>query len=226
MKKQNSYTDSVVRLKDKELLEYVDNFETYQEGAVIAAIWELENRGLANQEAMNLLTRLEAEYSESAQDEESNEITKETQHFEPHIRKDTSASLPKLYTRNVILAFAILFSTFFGSILMAINLNRLKKDKEALYVILFGIVFTYSTSYILGLLNANLLALQILINFAGAYLMDLFFWKKYIGFETPFERQPIRGVILVILIIFMIFLFMVMKNPELVDTILNQSTIQ
>jgi hypothetical protein len=222
MKKNNAYTESIIGLNDKELFEYINNYETYQEGAVIAAIWELEERGLANEKAEKLLAKLETEYHEKEESLELTTTKKEVHHFEPIIRKEGMSNLPRLYTRNVILVFSILFSTFFGSILMAINLKRLKKDKEAFFVILFGLAFTYFSSYLLSLSNLNIFIFPILINVAGAYLIDILFWKKHIGLNTPYERQPIRGLMLVVLLLFMIFIYAMMKNPELLETLLNQ----
>jgi hypothetical protein len=222
MKKTNAYSESIVSLSDKELQEYIDNYQTYQEGAVIAVIYELEKRGLATPDSQKLLTKLEKEYHEE-NEPVLKTTSKATQPAERIIHKEGDTTLPRLYTRNVVLIFAILFSTFFGSILMAINLNRLKKDKEALYVILFGLAFTYASSYILSLTNLNLLIFQVIISLTGAYLLDILFWKKHIGINTPFARQPIRGLILVLLIIFMIVVYAAMKNPELMDTLINQS---
>lgn len=54
----------------------------------------------------------------------------------------TKSSTIELYSKNVICAFTILFSTLFGALLLMFNLKRLKKTKAGMWVFAFGVLYS------------------------------------------------------------------------------------
>jgi len=224
MNKENLYSESVRTLSDDELKQYIEDPDTYQEGAVIAAIWELEKRGFTNAKSEKLLDKLSEGFEKENQKTPTEPIKKEAVENPEKIEIDKEVpekDLPRLFTRNIIMIYSILFSTFVGSILMAINLNRLKKERDALYVLLFGVGFSYLVNYLMSKLNMSMTVLPVLINVIGALLIDNLFWKKHIGLEMKFQKQPIKGLLIITASIILIFIIMIMKNPEVMDQFLK-----
>ncbi len=59
MENINSYSYSLKKLTDTELLMYIEKPDNFEDDAVIAAIWELKERNLATKKALIILDEIE-----------------------------------------------------------------------------------------------------------------------------------------------------------------------
>ena len=66
---------------------------------------------------------------------------------------EENPNLLALYSEKIIWIFSTLFGVAFGSLLLSINLYRLKKNKEILIVSFFGILFPIIQFYFFNYLN-------------------------------------------------------------------------
>lgn len=96
--------------------------------------------------------------------------------------------LPQLYSKRVIYVFSIIFSTLFGTIILMSNLKQTGNNKARLEVLVFGIIFTVGS-----ILSLNTLEMQanfgLPLNIIGGLILNEFFWNRYIGKETNFEKK-------------------------------------
>lgn len=96
--------------------------------------------------------------------------------------------LPQLYSKSVIYAFSIIFSTLFGTILLMSNLKQIGNSKARLEVLIFGVIFTVGS--ILSLKTIEMQAnFGLPLNIIGGLILNEFFWNRYIGKETEFEKK-------------------------------------
>ncbi|MGB8704817.1 MAG: hypothetical protein WCD31_07295 [Gillisia sp.] len=94
--------------------------------------------------------------------------------------------LPELYSKYVIIGFSVFFSTIFGAVLLMSNLKRVNEPKGRKAVLFFGIGYMLLSGVIVSLLMNNI---AIILNVVGAAILNEYFWNKYIGKETDFEKR-------------------------------------
>ena len=182
MDKENSYTPSLKRLSNDELLLYIENPEEYQDDAVIAAIRELQKRGIENYKLAGTLALIE---NKRTQNENSLSQILITPSFSEY--KD----LPVLFSKTAIRLFSILFSTLFGGILLSINLYRLNKRKEIFFVISFSLLFSYGIGLLVTYFPEYSTAIALSMNLLGLIILEGLFWNRMIGNELKYTKQPI-----------------------------------
>ena len=96
--------------------------------------------------------------------------------------------LPKLYSKGLILIFAILFSPIFAAALLVSNFRSLGKRTAAGWVLLFAVVYLLATGLVMQTYSLSP-SLTIIANVVGAAILNEFFWNKYIGSETSYEKK-------------------------------------
>jgi hypothetical protein len=105
---------------------------------------------------------------------------------------DESEQLPVYYSERAIYVCSTLFGVFFGSVLLAMNIDRTTEKKGVAQVILFGIFFT-----IIQVWGSNMLSkghdfsLTILSSMLGAIVLRRFFWEQYIGKDISYINRSI-----------------------------------
>lgn len=116
---------------------------------------------------------------------------------------------PKLYSKTLILVFALFFSTIFGAVLLIINLRSLGKRRESLWVLIFGIVYQMLAGVMLQTLSLQP-TMVIIVNVIGAALLNEYFWNKYIGRDREFEKKNWLkpGAVSILIALFFYFLLM------------------
>lgn len=108
--------------------------------------------------------------------------------------------LPQLYSKSVIYAFSIIFSTIFGTILLMSNLKQIGNIKARLEVLIFGVIFTIGT--ILSLRTIEMQAnFGLPLNIIGGLILNEFYWNRYIGKETVFKKKSWHKPALISLVI-------------------------
>lgn len=110
------------------------------------------------------------------QESEENSITREEQ------------TLPKLYSKGLILIFSILFSTIFAAALLVSNLRRLGKKAAAAWVLAFALTYIVATALVMQAFNLSP-SLTLIANVIGAAILNEVFWNKYIGSDTEYEKK-------------------------------------
>ena len=73
---------------------------------------------------------------------------------------------------------------------MAINLSKTENKKGITEVISFGFGYTALQIWVLSLINGNA-GLTLIFGIGGAFLINNFFWKKYIRPGTPYRKRTI-----------------------------------
>lgn len=116
---------------------------------------------------------------------------------------------PELYSKTLILAFAILFSVIFAAVLLFLNLRKLKKSKAAIYVLSFAIGYLIATAIVLQVSGLPP-EFTFVANVIGAAILNEFFWNKYIGRDRQFRTRSWVKPTMVALGIVLFFFFLAM----------------
>ena len=119
--------------------------------------------------------------------------------------------LPALYSKNLILIFAILFSTVFAAALLIVNLRTLGKIREAGWVVLFAIFYLITTALVMQAFSLAP-SMTIIANVIGAAILNEFFWNKFIGRDLTFRKKSWIKPTLISIGIAMIFFLLLMGS--------------
>lgn len=119
--------------------------------------------------------------------------------------------LPELYSKTLILMFAILFSTIFAAALLMVNLRSLGKNKPTLLVGLFAFLFVIATAVAMQAFALSP-SLTIVANVIGAAILNEFFWNKYIGSDFSFKKKSWVKPTLISIAIAIIFFLILMGS--------------
>lgn len=167
----------VSKLSNDDLARIIRDERSEPELKVAAALTELQNRGIDTGNYYKLM--------ESIKDNEP--------------KPDENS--PVLYSEKVIYSFSILFSVIFGAVLFSINLKEVDKKKGILPVILFSILYTALSIYILNLANLGN-AGTLVFGALGAVIINNLFWNKYIGKGILYKKKRYIKPLIIALIIF------------------------
>ena len=118
--------------------------------------------------------------------------------------------LPELFSKTLILIFAILFSVLFAAVLLVINLRSLSKKTQALWVLLFAFGYLVLTALILQATGLDP-SWTFVANVIGAAILNEFFWNKFIGRDFEYRKRGWIKPILIAILIAMIFFFLVLQ---------------
>jgi hypothetical protein len=196
MSENKDLTNEMREKSNYDLQEIIRKYPNEDKSRVIAALLELKRRDVLYSEDQKLLEDLREKENASSPDDDIPKVVTPLSIFrDPNIVDDFNA--PRLYSRFSIRFFAILFSTFFGGILMAINFNRLGKKRELIYVLAFSILYSYGVFHATTLSPENTTTITLILNLLGSLLLEEFFWKRYIGKHFKFRRQSITGALMI-----------------------------
>jgi len=172
---------------DEELRERVDNREKYLPETVEASVEELKIRGVEFSEDED---RVIAEDMQAQRDivAAANSNSGGFNRVDKALYTD-DPDAPEYYTKRIIVIFSMLFSVFFGSIMMAVNLSKTQNAAKAVLAVLYGFAFTAVVAIIAANYNINT-GIAIISGYVGAYTMELLFWNRYIGATTVYRPKP------------------------------------
>lgn len=125
------------------------------------------------------------------------------------LEQNTQEAVPRLYSKNVIWAFSILFSTIFGTVILMSNLKAINEKRGRLQVLLFGVVFTLGTAISIGA-NPATTNYSLFLNIIGALILNEYFWNRYIGKEALFEKKKWHKPAIISLLISLPFILAVL----------------
>ncbi len=96
--------------------------------------------------------------------------------------------LPRLYSKTLILVFSGVFSILFGAALLLSNLKRQEEKKGMMQVAIFVCIYVIGIVYTLQSMKfgANF---TLPLNLVGALFLNEYFWNRYIGSKTAYEKK-------------------------------------
>lgn len=189
------YTAKMVGKPDSELLRYIEHRAEYIEAAVLAALAELERRGHTVLGAPTLRAEL------SAAIQAAPAVTVAPPPWALPAEEDEAAvevaETPVLYS-PVTVGIYSMFSALVGSVLMLMNLLRLRRyDGAALLMVLFVVVLS-TAGWLTGIFHLTLLQFAFGSNLVMAGINVLVLWRTFIG-PQPYRSRSWVNPLLVIL---------------------------
>lgn len=160
-----------------ELIKIIRDSQTEPEDKVSAALNELKNRGIEPDNYSQILERKE------------------------DIEPKPDENSPTLYSKKLINTFTILFSVIFGGIMLAINLKAVNNKRGIYPVIIFSVLYTALSIYILSLINVGTLG-AVASGAIGSLILNNVFWNKYIGKGTLYHKKSYKTPLIIALSIF------------------------
>ncbi|WP_010520379.1 hypothetical protein [Aquimarina agarivorans] len=211
MERENQYSKFYKGCTTVELKKIITQKELYHDEARVAAFLELKNQGiLLNSEEESELQKLTSNLKVSDQKAQS----KKKEGQKPEINNPLET--PSLYSPTAVLGFTILFSVIFGGILMFLNLRTLNKKSTALKVLFATIGFMLIGGLVAQWSEMNQWVIM-LVNVIGGIVLIEFFWKKYIGNTSNFNRKSIlKPAVISLLVSFLVtYLFIYLNQGVL-----------
>jgi hypothetical protein len=200
-------------LTTEELTERIDNRKNYLPETVEAAVAELKFRKHAFTDAE--LTTINADIDQQRKDAASVDSRRGffNRNAKKVIVKDPEA--PSLYSRQAIYGFTVLCGALFGSILLAINVGKTKRPGNAIWIVVFGVVFTALQIYISEVfVPKSSSSYAILWGLISAAIIDAFFWKQFIGYATFYRARPIWVPLIIAVVIFGLFIALIIIGGQ------------
>ena len=111
---------------------------------------------------------------------------------------------PKFYNRLSIFIFSIFLSSFFGSILLAQNLNEVNRKNKIFQVILIAIGVNIILFKSLKLLipNQTWITFYLLPNIIGGLIMAFPIWNYYLSDIKEYKNKNVWGPLIVLIILY------------------------
>jgi len=177
---------------DSQLKYYLEHVDKHTSEGVRTALLELKRRNIQLPEDIDEQIEEKIRLIERAKYDSTNGWKK-------NVIEDKDA--PEYYSQTAIYVFSILFSVFFGSVMMAINLKN--SQKQWVWSVLFGLAFTVVFIFLGQFVPNSSTGLALIVNAIGVTIMNQIFWNKHIGKDTKYRAKPI-WIPLVIGIILMV----------------------
>ncbi len=200
---KTDFKDLMANQSDEGLQKYIDSRLKYTPEAVEAAIDEIQSRGTLYSADELVQFRFEVQQK---RDLDLQEIKKEqsgVSKWKKNVVQDENA--PEFYSERAIYMFSILFSMFFGAVLLATNLGQTENKKKVTEVIGFGFGFTALMVLLLSQISTSS-GLTLMFNIVGALILQEF-WKRNIGKETKYRAKSIvKPLIISITIVILVFI--------------------
>jgi hypothetical protein len=195
---------------DTELQYCIDNREKYLSESVLAAVNELQRRGIEfSEEGKTVIEedmQARAEIAEEAGNVYGGIFSGA---YKKCLVDDPDAYV--FYSRRIIKLFTFFFGAFFGSIMMAMNIHKTKNTPGTVLVLVFGITVTIVEVVIPNFLSLNTAA-NIFFAFINAILIDLLFWRNYIGQATLYKPRTYQTPLLIGIIISVLMIALIMYS--------------
>lgn len=200
------FKNLMVNQSDEGLQKYITNRLKFTPEAVEAAIDEVQRRGISYSEDELNQFRMEVQQKRDADLQEVNQEQISVNKWKRNVVQDESA--PEYYSERAIYMFSILFSMFFGAVLLATNLGQSENKDKIAQVIGFGFGFTALMVLVLSQFASNS-GLTLGFNIVGALILQEF-WKRNIGKDTKYRAKSIvKPLIVSLIIVILIFIALV-----------------
>lgn len=97
-------------------------------------------------------------------------------------------NLPKLYSKGLILIFSGFFSVLFGAVLLLSNLKQLNEKKARLQVLLFAMIYIGGMIFTINSMKSSV-NFSVPLNILGGLILNEYFWNRYIGKDTEYNKK-------------------------------------
>lgn len=121
---------------------------------------------------------------ELIQNDSSRDQNLEKEEFEEN---EITEILPELYSKRVITAFCLIFSTLFGAVILMSNLKQRDETKGWWQILLFSILYSIGTIFTVYSTNSSNFTIP--LNILGAVILNEYFWNRYLGKSIEFEKK-------------------------------------
>lgn len=200
----NKFIEKFQDKTDSELQNIISDKKAYVEEARMASIQILKERNGHSQE----LEAVEKELIEAKE----KKVTFQEEDIKEHNKKDyltDDPNAPELHSKKVITVFSALFSTIFGSVLLMYNMKQTGNVKGRFQVLAFAVLYTIAIITIVNSLKTSF-NITIILNLLGAYVLNEYFWNKFIGKDFLYRKRSwIKPAIISVIIIIPFILAMI-----------------
>jgi len=196
-----NYSYIASSLSTDELIDRVTNRQKYMPDSVEAAVKELQFR---KHEFSDEELRQIAQDIRTQREDAANFSGRRSAFSDKKGVTVIDPDAPLLYSLRAIRIFTILCGAFFGSILIAININKIGKGINAFWALLFGVVFTVVQIVILNGYTSpgSGSSGAILGGLIASYILDYVFWRNFIGYSTFYRAKPIWVPLIIAVLLF------------------------
>ncbi|MCW3806916.1 hypothetical protein [Plebeiibacterium marinum] len=201
------YSDKMLSKTVAELYKYVDEKDRFQEGAVLAAARELLKRGETREDLSDVIYEMEVFFLEQ-------KGIVDVEDAEPDVNEN---NIPVIYHPRFIRIFGVLFSVFAGSILMAMNLSRLHKEKMARQTVLAGLAYSIVQGTIFYKFNIQVTGLTLIVSLIGMNVLEFFIWNKQVPVNMKFRNRNVWVPLLVGVLVLIPLVYYVVSTGGLLQ---------
>jgi hypothetical protein len=113
---------------------------------------------------------------------------------------------PKIYSKQAIFGFCIVFTSIFGGVLLMQNLRDIGKKKEANLVLLLSILYTALVAIAANTIAVNNSSVTWVLNAVGGAVLSEYFYKKYFPADSDYPKKTIWKPLIISLIIVVPFI--------------------
>jgi tetratricopeptide (TPR) repeat protein len=117
----------------------------------------------------------------------------------------------KLYPKRAIMGFSIFFTAIAGGVLLMQNLRAIGKRKEAIFVLIFSVIYTGILLYVLNLPWQHTSSLSFVLNLGGGIILTEYFSRKYFPNTNNYQQKRIWSPLVIFTLIcaaiFLAFLY-------------------
>ncbi|MDD3962605.1 MAG: hypothetical protein EOL88_06070 [Bacteroidia bacterium] len=170
------YQKTVKRYSDEQLLDVVEHASLYHKDAILAALWEIEARGMKVEDIDSLKSSLESEFR----------MALEAEHLEEKENAiDPDTPFPELYSPVAIFWMTLLFNTLFGGLMLVYNTQKVNRQGR-LPIILFTIFYTVAGLTLVSIIPIGML-FPVFYNLTGALVLREVMWKRHIPSDQKYR---------------------------------------
>ncbi|SFU72428.1 hypothetical protein SAMN05216480_11659 [Pustulibacterium marinum] len=210
---QSFFTSAYKDKTHEELIQIIEDNETYTEEARYTAIIMLENRG----GDISKWDPFKQNYENTqAKEKRFNELLKKQQSQQEEKEEFV------LYSKNLILIFCILFSTLFGAALLAYNMKIAGKKQGVTQVLLFALFYVLGGVLISLVFQTDMSAL--FLNVISGFILTEYYWNKHLGATVKYVKKSwVKPTLisLVIVFVFMGILWYMLGAPTDMETFMK-----
>jgi hypothetical protein len=115
---------------------------------------------------------------------------------------EAEQSKPKLYSRELIFVFTLIFSVLFGAILYVYNLRAVGKQHRAISVTVVAVFYYGISEWLISHIPLLPFLPTLLINLLAGIILIEPAWKQQIGMISYQKKSPLYPLLFAILIAF------------------------
>ncbi|GAA4379061.1 hypothetical protein [Hymenobacter koreensis] len=198
------YAAKMARKTEAELRLYVTNRGEYREEAVLAALAELEQRGQQVPDGAAIRGELQASLVESNAEAVRNPAPEPSwmRKSETPTEETEEPDAPTLYSPATVAVFS-LFSFLVGSVLMLINLLRLRRYGGAMLLLALIVLGISSFGWVAGQFGIEPIYALFGTNLVLALLYVYVLWPRFIG-SQPYKSRSWLAPLIVMFVVNML----------------------